>query len=349
YMNKSAYEALNGFFTEREDEVVEIEVLPPAIQPPDGVLMKNGLNLGVPKRTLALAFVEARQRFFASLKLDGQASKTCLEASRVILLFDPEHLTAANFRKRRLLCLKDRVKDGSGIAEHEEYSKSLTREIVFLDTILNSPLHRQSKSPTLWYHRAWLQDLLVPTSLTSSPEDRFLSVRTELNAVMKAGEQHPKNYYAWQYARRLFTRTDNAHHHSFLVASAFSVKAWCCKHPSDISGWAFLIFLLPKLQSVTTRMTVVKQVLEFATSLHFDKESLWAYLRTVLADATLEAERGVAVSLLRDYQKESTSTGAETSSNIRIAQTLRWIEIYSVPPYEPGPISSSQHGRQMYT
>lgn len=75
-----AYDALNNYFKEREDEVLEIEVLPPAIQPPDGILMQDGLNLGVPKKILALAFVEARQRFFANIKIDGPSSMVNLRS-----------------------------------------------------------------------------------------------------------------------------------------------------------------------------------------------------------------------------------------------------------------------------
>ena len=60
------YESLSRYFDEHENEVIEIEILPPAIQPPDGMLMQDGSGLGIPKQILALAFLTARQIFFAN-------------------------------------------------------------------------------------------------------------------------------------------------------------------------------------------------------------------------------------------------------------------------------------------
>lgn len=58
------YESLCCYFDEHENEVIEIEILPPAIEPTDGVLMQDGSSLGIPKKVLALAFLAARQAFF---------------------------------------------------------------------------------------------------------------------------------------------------------------------------------------------------------------------------------------------------------------------------------------------
>lgn len=58
------YESLSRYFEEHENEVVEIEVLPPAIEPLDGILMQDGSSLGIPKKALVSAFLVARQVFF---------------------------------------------------------------------------------------------------------------------------------------------------------------------------------------------------------------------------------------------------------------------------------------------
>jgi hypothetical protein len=63
-----AYSALNNFFSMYENEVVEIEMLPPAIQPTDGLLMQDGLNLGVPKKVLVAAYLKAKELFFEGIK-----------------------------------------------------------------------------------------------------------------------------------------------------------------------------------------------------------------------------------------------------------------------------------------
>ena len=73
-LQEQAYNALNAFFNVHQDEVVEIEILPPAIQPTDGLLMNDGLNLGVPKKVLVLAYVEAKRTFFRSVNDEADAS-----------------------------------------------------------------------------------------------------------------------------------------------------------------------------------------------------------------------------------------------------------------------------------
>lgn len=70
--------------------------------------------------------------------------------------------------------------------------------------------------------------------------------------MMKAGERHPRNYYAWNYARDLLraicgnedlgTRRDVRG--VPVEESLREVHYWCLQHPGDISGWSFLLFLL---------------------------------------------------------------------------------------------------------
>src|ERR1700744_3971783 len=109
----------------------------------------------------------------------------------IILLFDPEYITAANFRKRRIQTL---------FASSELHS-NFKDELLFLNTILTSPLHRQSKSPTLWHHRWWLLTEVLPR-LNIGDSNLQTIVASEFAAVMKAGERHPNNYYAFQHGRR---------------------------------------------------------------------------------------------------------------------------------------------------
>lgn len=79
----------------------------------------------------------------------------------------------------------------------------------------------------------------------------------ELVMVMKAGERHARNYYAWQYARLLFSfvrfeRTElvgRGHWDGEVLRDSVGlVRGWCLMHPRDISGWAFLVFLLEQLR-----------------------------------------------------------------------------------------------------
>ena len=76
-----AYDALNDYFMAHEDEVVEIEILPPAIKPVNGVLMIDRLNMGIPKSILTLAYLHARQLFFENRSGgDGSVSSVYLHS-----------------------------------------------------------------------------------------------------------------------------------------------------------------------------------------------------------------------------------------------------------------------------
>ncbi|KAF2833979.1 protein prenylyltransferase [Ophiobolus disseminans] len=327
-LQTQAYEVLNSYFQAHEKQIIEIEVLPPAIKPSNGVLMQDGCNLGVPKRILALAFVEARKRFFED---DFQSLK--LQATKILLLFDPEHLTAANYRKR---WLKDLKADTTPEAQLL-YRKSVKYEFCFLDSILTSPLHRQSKSPTLWNHRLWLLCLLMPQDKESVPEDvRADFWRKELSAVFKSGERHPKNYYAWQYARRLEERIDGL---DATLDFAQRVKLWCCRHPSDISGWSCLLYLLPKVEPPSERQKLVREVLKYAIDLRSEQESVWVFIRTILAHEALQEWRTGLVSVLQKYAKELESDSEQSTLSALVSRSLDWIGTHGTPVHGSDPMA----------
>jgi hypothetical protein len=313
-----AYEALGGYLEDNHKKILEIEILPPAIKPPNGLFLQDGLNLGVPKKILALAFVEARKVFMAKFENEDKESQAlALKASRVLLLFETDHLTAANFRKRRLLALKTDTTPAAQLA----YRKALQYEFCFLDSILTSPLHRQSKSPTLWHHRSWLFDLFRPSILELVPENiRADFWRAELKSICKSGERHPHNYYAWQYARRLEERVDDM---EATIEFTEIVKTWCCKHPGDTSGWSCLLYLLPKVEPLAKRTTFIREVLSYALRLQFEHESLWVFIRTIVAHETLQENRAELFTSLMEYGKEM-KDGSPVLVE-RVQRTLDWI------------------------
>jgi hypothetical protein len=318
-LQAQAYEALSRYLEAHHKQIVEIEVLPSAIKPPDGIFMEDGLNLGIPKKILALAFVEAREIFFANA--DNEDSHLlALQATKVMLLFEPEHLSAANFRKRKLVELRS----GSTPEAQITYRKALKYEFCFLDSILTSPLHRQSKSPTLWHHRLWLLKLFLPSRVEDVPEDVKVGFwRVELTSVCKSGERHPKNYYAWQYARRLVERIDGM---EATVDFAERVKEWCCKHPSDTSGWSCLLYLLPKAEPPSVRATLVRGVLDYTRKLQLENESVWVFLRTIIAHESLQRERIEFRSALQEYSKELQGTNEAAAQLQRVNDALAWIK-----------------------
>ncbi|KAH7125422.1 hypothetical protein B0J11DRAFT_579968 [Dendryphion nanum] len=340
-MQNLAYTMLDDFFNAHKEEVVEIEILPPHIEPENGICMVDGINIGLPKKILALAYLQARQLFFSSVEIE-KASSLALSTSRMILLFDPEHLTAANFRKRYLT----RIRDSQDFNE-TDYQSAVSRELVFINSILTSPLHRQSKSPTLWHHRLWLLNLRLPLrTLDESGNQLLILVTAELNDVLKSGERHPKNYYAWQYARRLHTQIKTLHREeiefsnasifqSLVSASSVLVKEWCCKHPSDISGWTFLLHLLSMVHLVAERHSIVKQVLEYAINLQLKFESIWVFIRLALASDILQGEQDATLHILQHYWKERETLKKNDEIDIHVVHTIEWVKKYKKPYLDP--------------
>jgi protein prenyltransferase alpha subunit repeat-containing protein len=195
----------------------------------------------------------------------------------VILLFDPEYLTAANFRKKRLLEIK--------MMSPESFPEACSQELYFLNSILTSPLHRQSKSPTLWFHRWWLLNQML-----EEPQDSGRLVESEMLAIFKSAERHANNYYAWQHARRLISAFSkpSAHGLADLTGIPDKVKAWCLSNPSDISGWTFLAYILRETM-VDTSITckIIESVMEFVANTGWKKEAVWVFMREIGRDPSI--------------------------------------------------------------
>lgn len=301
--SEDVYKELTHFFATHAGQVLEIEVLPSAFPLPPGTtstILQDGASLGITKKALVEAFLVARHVVFNCLKQSEMSERDVEEvllATGVLLLFDPEYLTAANFRKRRLLSLGTLSCDGTS----KKLMIAVNNEMVFLETLLTSPLHRHTKSPTLWHHRWWLVQTyftqvcqahcIAPSGQGNSDAETVWT--TEVEVVMRAGDRHPKNYYAWAYARRLYEflsqKTPKAQSglrpSQFLAdCSAFLILGWCLSHPTDISGWSFLLFLLQKLNHEPERQRAIfDQVWSFTCRFTWWGEALWWFLRTVLA------------------------------------------------------------------
>jgi hypothetical protein len=321
-LQERAYTTLNTYFTSHAQSTLEIEVLPPAFVPPDALILEDATNLGVPKKILAVAFVHARNLFFAHHTSEAEGDRiTAHDATRVMLLFDPEHLTAANYRKRHLLHLQQR--DGA------VFAAALWAEQRFMDSILTSPLHRQSKSPTLWAHRAWWLHLITPV-LNPSQHDVPAFFAAELDAVMKAGTRHPKNYYAWLYARRVVGKRGEAlrgaEWEEFLGTCAQKVVAWCMLHVGDISGFSFLMWVLALVGAPSERARVAKEVVSYATDVRLANESPWTFVRMVVANGLVdEGNRAEIVRGMEECREELAGTGNAAQLVERLGETLGWI------------------------
>ncbi|KKK17403.1 hypothetical protein P175DRAFT_0504377 [Aspergillus ochraceoroseus IBT 24754] len=280
-----AFQELSRIFATRGDCVLEIEILPPALGP----FLQDEQSIGATKKYLVQAFVTARDVFFGTLSHghkvssgdaidddddDDEVNTKLRTASEIILLFDCEHLTACNWRKKWLVTLLH------GHLDQNELDRALSTELSLMTTYLCSPLHRHTKSPTLWQHRLWVLAHLVKLRKPELETTKGL-FQAELAVGLRAGELHPKNYYAFNSMREL--------HHllsglggemgdwSILLARSIvdTVLDWCMAHPADISGLMFLLYLLDAARNPTLHLESVGKLVEFALDIGWEGESLW--------------------------------------------------------------------------
>jgi hypothetical protein len=68
-----AYNALRRLFEEYHEHALEIEILPPAIVPPDqDFFVQDEFSVGIPKKVLVSAFLRAREVFANRNRLSAE-------------------------------------------------------------------------------------------------------------------------------------------------------------------------------------------------------------------------------------------------------------------------------------
>ena len=266
---ETLHRSLTSFFLGLGPNVAELEILPSAypITSADDSILLDERCLAIRQRDLVAAYTIARQQFFANTKgiivsptgLEDQ-SDACIGTSGdtsqllntlVLLLFAPEHQTAANWRKCRLQhCIALLAASDAAAMFHSELRA--------LDSFVTSPLPKHTKSPTLWQHRYWVVSTLASLGVGEFSEavepstTRLPDFTDELRIVLKAADRHFANYVAFDYARRLWAlyecSTEPRREERLLQQGNATdmVLGWCRAHPRDISGWNFLAFLLRK-------------------------------------------------------------------------------------------------------
>lgn len=336
----AAFTAISGALTrpcqegtggsKSDSGLLEIELLGRSHPTPSGChVLQDGNAIAVPKTSLVRAFIVARMRLMAWQQQQQQQDAApaaddavILAATAVQLLMDPEHLTAANTRKRVLV----RRSASGGSSSRGTLAHAVRAEFRLVDSLLTSRLHRHTKSPTLWSHRRWLVQRCAEWSSSSSsplllPAAAVADVHDVLRrVVMVSAERHPRNYYAWCHARFLVgplvspspssSRSgeeedgvdDDYGDDGALEKILDTTKRWAFGHHTDVSGWSFLWwFLLQSLgatgavvQEASRRgrrrrraAAVVAEAAELAVSLRWANESVLAFLRTAAASGLL--------------------------------------------------------------
>lgn len=257
-----------------EGQLLEIEFLGESHPlPPGAFCLQDGNALALSKQGLVQAFFAARTLFQGQDygRQTAEDPDALLAVSSVILLMDPEHLTAANARKRL-------VKSAS--ASSDRLLELVRRDKLYIDSLLTSRLHRHTKSPTLWSHRRWL---LETARQHGEQPDVIQDIK---DIVMVAGERHPKNYYAWCHARWLTGLIPEDKRDTVLMGLVSATKAWCLRHDGDISGWTFLFFVLMQVDEESRSSSFFTE-LGHAAGFKLVNESRWVFLRTMAASGAV--------------------------------------------------------------
>ena len=295
---------------------LEIELLGKSHPLEPGInLLQDGNAIAIPKLRLAQAFFVAR-RIIAD-HLAGRLSPpdaATVRSTSVALLMDPEHLTAANIRKRAIL----------SSLEAKNFPPELVfrQEKHFVDSLLASRLHRHSKSPTLWSHRRWLMDWYNRCHVP-------IDIRSDLTSViMVAAERHPRNYYSWHHARWLLCNSTPPPGGDLLTAIASDVKQWCFKHHDDISGWSYLSFVLVHSDEGgagrSDSSAIFEDTLGLARSFRWTNESVWVFLRTVAAGPSITKDAFESFLSVNRYLLSTCTAEDDTMAANVLREARRW-------------------------
>ena len=115
-----------------------------------------------------------------------------------------------------------------------------------------------------------------------------------------------------------------------LVEVLDAMRNWCCRHPSDISGFSFLTWLLRSCEALDVRKQVVGRIVDYALSLRVGNESLWVFVRTMVADGTMGPARADLLRQLTKWLEERGGKEGDEESIVkeRARQAVDWIEKY---------------------
>lgn len=313
----AAYEAISKALTDHEaqhGELLELEILGKSHPlEPGTFLLQDGNAIAVSKYGLVQAFFVARKILLRHISAENTLSSDGLLAvTSVVLLMDPEHLTAANARKKLVV--------SAGSASEGHLLEAIERDRFFIDSLLTSRLHRHTKSPTLWSHRRWLVEAAARRGVQHNVAESLEKV------VMVAGQRHPRNYYAWCHARWLTNKIPDAQDGQaghVLRGLLESTKRWCFRNHTDISGWSYLYFLVQKLD-VSEASAVLEEAAKLAVSFQWTNESTWVFLRTLAASESMGEKDATLFRDTREALLQKTGGSEGAARALVMAQT--WFE-----------------------
>ncbi|KAH8155872.1 uncharacterized protein LAJ45_00884 [Morchella importuna] len=321
---------LTAFFHAHRNTPVSIE-----FHPPHTPLLTSGLHIAIPKTHLLAAFPAAYHTFSTlhptTTPWSASDARALLDATLILILVAAEHTTAVNTR-RRILQL-----------ELSEDVVTPREEMALLQGVLTSHLAKHNKSPSLWGYRQWIVERCGVGVLGDG------GLVGELEVVRRSGEAHPRNYYAWSYARFIVDKFYSCGDGSpcpgndapppppppLLRELVESHAALCRTHVSDTSFWSFLLFLFWRARESTSSgddcgyiFSITKDAAIYAHDMARGHESVWIFIRTVIVDEKLQlkdAERQELIGMVEGWVQEAETAGNEDEELVIEKEALRWI------------------------
>lgn len=334
------YQCVADVLSTRHADLLDIEVLGPSHALLDeSFILHEGNAVAIPKVNILRAFLPAYKIFKEHIGGQHVAREELLRATSVILLLDPEHMTAVNARKRHVRRVKEQNTEGLDAA--------LGAELYFTDSLLTSRLQRHTKSPTLWGHRQWLLELCIDRQ---RPVDSLLAALKKL--IFVSAERHPRNYYAWCHARYLLglvggrsqgqctadgdeqgQQQQQQQTTDDLEKITQTVKKWCFSHPDDISGWSFLMVLVEQQHpqaAAPAHAALVSETLHLAEAFSWRGESVWYFLRNMLQRDLLEDGDAKKFERVLRTVHGRVNEPVELDRQI-LRRMLEWTKLYAEP------------------
>jgi protein prenyltransferase alpha subunit repeat containing protein 1 len=290
------YTTLTTFFNTHSHTPTQISLLPA----PHTEILISPPHLGIPKKCLVSAFTYARQLLLTSFS--GCDTLAIRDATSILILTASEHLTALNTRKRLLV------------------SSHVASELVWLESLLTSPLPRHNKSPLLWAHRKWV--------LEKFPQEAsMVTVESELAMVRKSAEVHPRNYYAWGHARWAVEHLLGKRSEIVMNSVVETHLGFCWRHAEDVGVWAFLEWLLVRWEQREGALeSLINEIVAYARDVAPGHESVWCVLRSLVGRAGVLAPeaRARVMSLL---ERRVEGMGEDSKRELELEErAVAWIK-----------------------
>ena len=283
-------------------------------------------KLGLEQWSLKIIYTYVHQYFHKLVSgipkcVDDKGDFQGVFITQVLLMLNPEHMTAWNYRKLLLksgtLLLKDDLK--------------------LMDLIMA----KFPKSPETFAHRKWVVKLLIDNIKVSSLCHTETTDDTEVKTVLDhefhictlTASKYPNNYNAWSHRIWLFKSyivgTRLLEH--YIATEQSAISTFVSEHISDYSGLHYKQFLL-KMASDDQHVSIVENYFQLEFQENFDllsrypdHEALWCHRRSLLfiyVEFTRSRESNRPASVVKkcklDVQAKSADKKAIVSMDIEV-------------------------------